>query len=294
MTNTVAITGAGGFVGKALCQYLIKNEYQILKLIRNSPGSNDEIQWDPDAGCADYKKLENCKAFIHLAGESIFSLRWNEKKKQKIKNSRILGTRNIISDLLKLQQPPEVFICASAIGFYGDRKDEILTENSAKGMGFLADTAELWEKESAILVKNNIRVVNLRLGIILGSQGGALKKMLLPFRLGLGGPLGNGKQYMSWIALEDVVSIIKRSIEDNISGSVNVTSPNPITNEMFTKTLAKKLHKPAFFRIPAPILKLVLGEMAEELLLSSQRVIPEKLTGAGYKFVFDKLEDIKF
>ncbi len=282
----ILITGSSGLVGTALVDYLSAGGHEIFKLVRGKPKSEREIQWASDS--ADSKQLEGFDAVVHLAGENIAAKRWTQEQKNKIYDSRVQTTKFLAQTLAKLKQPPRVFLCASAIGFYGDRGDLLLDESSVPAGDFLGKTCQDWEKATAV---QGIRVVNARFGIILDPKGGVLAKMLPLFQLGGGGMLGSGKQYMSWIALDDVIGAIYHCLRtESISGPVNFVSPNAVTNKDFTKVLAKVLNRPAMFPAPALALKLVLGEMADALLLSSTRVQPRKLEEAKYEFAFPSLE----
>jgi uncharacterized protein (TIGR01777 family) len=286
----ILISGASGLVGSALVSQL-KSEHRILSLVRNEPRNENEVQWNPEKEIKEIEKLEGVETVIHLAGENVGDGRWTEEKKRRIRDSRVIGTKVLCDGLLKLTQPPKTFICASAIGYYGNRGDEILTEESKSGEDFLGKTCVEWEEASNVLKEKNIRVVHARFGIILSKNGGALGKMLMPFKLGIGGKLGDGKQYFSWIAIDDVISAIEFLISnESISGAVNLTSPNPVTNAQFTATLGKTLSRPTFFTVPRFALKLAFGEMADVALLASQRVMPKRLQDAGFKFKFPELE----
>lgn len=297
-----AVTGSHGLVGSALFSELKAQGHSPIRMVRKKEEADgiDSFFWSADmrqdlaAHEAALSQLSGVQGVVHLAGENIAG-RWSEEMKAKIKNSRIQATRTLAEDLLTVStssnsKPP--LICASAIGFYGDRGDELLTERSSPGTGFLADLCRDWEKEAQAVEKNQIRAVNLRLGVVLSKKGGALSKMLLPFQMGAGGQIGSGKQYMSWIGLDDVVSIIIRCLTDvRLSGPVNVVAPDPVTNIEFTKALGKVLGRPTIMPLPAFAARLVMGEMADELLLSSTRVIPEKLTQAGFQFKYPGVED---
>ncbi len=289
----ILVTGSGGLMGSALIPLLIKEGHSVLKLVRTKEKSGrDAIYWNPEKKEIDNSFLEGFDGIIHLAGESISEGKWTTEKKAKIRYSRVRGTEFLCKNLVKLSSPPKTFICASAIGYYGDRGEEVLNENSLPGKGFLPGICIDWEKSTKIASENNIRVVNLRFGIILTPKGGALAKMLPPFRMGAGGILGKGRQYMSWISIDDVLnSIIYILKEENIRGPVNLVSPCPVTNREFTKILAKILKRPAIFPVPSFALRTVFGEMADELLLSSTRVEPEKLIEAGYEFKHKTLEN---
>ena len=250
------------------------------------------IRWDPEAGEIDPGSLEGFDAVVHLAGENIAGGRWNEARKQRILESRVKGTQLLAGALAKLKNPPKVFACASAVGFYGDRGDEALDETSAAGQGFLAEVCQAWEAATKPASEAGIRTVNLRFGVILSGSGGALGKMLPPFQLGAGGRIGGGRQWMSWVALDDVIGAIHHALlTDTVAGPVNVVSPTPMTNAEFTKTLGRVLVRPTIFPMPVFAAKLALGEMAEELLLAGQRVLPKRLEAADYRFRFNDLED---
>lgn len=292
----ILITGASGLVGDALVKFLSSGGHQVFKLTRDDITENNQIYWHPsesssDTGFVNREALEGFDAVIHLAGENIANGRWTKEQKQKIYDSRVSGTKFLVDELLKLNNPPKVLISASATGFYGHSDIESFNEDSPVGSGFLSDTCIAWEKESRRAEEKGIRVVNTRFGIILDPKAGALAKMLPLFALGGGGILGSGKQWMSWVALDDVIGAIHHSLmNDNISGAVNVVSPEPVTNAEFTKTLAKVLNRPALFPAPALALRLVLGEMADALLLSSTKVEPKVLQDTNYEFSFARLE----
>lgn len=271
-------------VGSTLVKELTGKGHQVVKLVRfNAQGS--DILWHPDKGEIDRSKLEGFDAVVHLAGDNIASERWTEAKKARIRESRIKGTRLLCDTLASLLQPPKRLVCASAIGFYGDRGSEVLTEDSASGEGFLADVCKEWEAATAPAEGKGIEVVRLRIGVVLTLKGGALKKMLPPFQMGAGGVLGSGKQYMSWIALDDLTGIIEHALTSrNLSGAVNAVSPHPVTNDEFTRALGTSLHRPTIFPVPSFAARLLLGEMADELLLSSALVQPRKLEQTGYRF----------
>jgi uncharacterized protein (TIGR01777 family) len=286
----VLVSGSSGLIGSAVLENLIAGGHSVIRLVRRAPGQN-EVHWDPDAGTIATALLEGLDAVVHLAGENIAQGRWTQQKKERIRDSRVKGTQILCQALARLAQPPKVLVAASAIGYYGERGDEVLTEESPPGSGFLADVCRQWEAASSPAAQSGIRVVNLRIGIVLSEKGGALAKMLLPFRLGVGGRVGSGKQYMSWIALDDVVGAINHAIaNDSLSGPVNAVAPNPVTNYEFTKALGKVLERPTPFPMPAFAARLALGEMADELLLASTRVAPRRLLATGYKFLFPELE----
>jgi uncharacterized protein (TIGR01777 family) len=285
----ILVTGASGLIGSALVPSLTGAGHTVTRLVRSKPRPG-EIRWDPLGGDIDKASLEGQEAVIHLAGESIAG-RWTAEKKKKIRESRLKGTKLLAESLSQLASPPKVLLCASAIGYYGDRGDELLREESPAGSGFLAKVCREWEAAADRAVRESIRVVRLRNGIVLSAAGGALKTMLLPFKLGVGGKIGSGMQYMSWIAIDDVLGIIHLAItNDTLRGPVNVVAPNPVTNLVFTKTLGRVIGRPTVLPMPAFAARLVLGEMAEELLLASTRVTPRRLLAADYHFKFPQLE----
>jgi len=289
----ILITGASGLIGKALQESFKEKGYEILLASRSEPKDSSQVQWDADTGFreADLERLEGLDAVIHLAGESIAGLRWTDEKKKAIRDSRVFGTRSMIETFDKLNNKPKVFICASAVGFYGDRGSDELTESSAAGNTFLAEVAKEWEAEARRAEDLGIRTVLLRSGIVLSKDGGALAAMLTPFKLGVGGVVGDGNQWMSWISLDDVVGIINYAIEhDNVRGAINNTSPNPVTNEEFTKTLGSVLYRPTFLPLPEFAVHMVLGEMGDALLLDSTRAVSKRLTDAGYEFKYPDLK----
>jgi uncharacterized protein (TIGR01777 family) len=261
---------------------------------RGEPKTSNQIQWSVEDGFreVDLARLEGLDAVVHLAGEGIAGLRWTDEKKKAIRDSRVLGTRNIVNTLAELRQKPRVFISGSAMGFYGDRGDDIVTETSSPGDTFLAEVSKEWETESRRAEDSGIRTVLLRTSIVLSKDGGALATMLTPFKLGVGGVVGSGKQWMSWVSLDDVVGIINFALEnENLRGAVNVASPNPVTNEEFTKTLGEVLYRPTILPLPEFAVNLVFGEMGDALLIDSTRVQPKRLQDVGYEFKFPNLKD---
>ncbi len=286
----IAISGATGLVGSELTKALQTAGSEVTRLVRKNPGATD-ILWNPSETSFDAESLGECQAVVHLAGENIATGRWTPDKKNRIRESRVHSTRLLAESLAKLKQKPSVFLCASAIGYYGDAGDALQTESSPAGDDFLAEVCAAWEAATAPARDAGIRVVNLRIGVVLSDQGGALAKMLTPFRLGLGGRIGSGKQYMSWIALPDLVGAIRHAIHtEAVSGPLNGVAPAPVTNSEFTRTLGKVLGRPTLFPMPAFMARLMFGEMAEALLLSSTRVSAEKLEQSGYRFEFPDLE----
>jgi len=285
----ILVTGATGMVGTALIPLLKSEGHKVSRLVRSSR-MNGEILWNPETGAIDRDALEGFDAVVHLAGESIASGRWTAARKQRILKSRVDGTRLLCETLAALKQPPRVLVSASAIGFYGNRGQESLTEVSAAGSGFLPDVCLQWESATEAARNKGIRVVCLRIGIVLSTKGGALAAMMPPFRMGAGGRMGSGNQYMSWISLHDLCRAISHSIgSELLSGAVNGVSPAPATNAEFTRALAKALKRPAIFPLPAFAARIVLGEMADELLLASTRVLPQKLMLSGFRFEDENL-----
>jgi uncharacterized protein len=288
MPLKVLITGSSGLVGGALVSALRASGHDVKRLVRGKVTAPDQISWNPAEPLAP-ESVSGFDAVIHLAGESI-AARWTEAKKRRIVESRVPATRHLATALSKAQPRPRLFICASAIGYYGNRGDEILSEDSASGQGFAAELCRQWEAAAQSVATAGIRVVQIRTGIVLSAAGGALAKMLPPFRMGVGGNVGNGRQWMSWIDLRDVVGAIQHLLKtDSVSGPVNMVSPHPVRNAEFTKTLASALHRPAIFPMPAFAARLAFGQMADELLLASQRVQPANLLASGYVFQWPDL-----
>lgn len=289
----ILITGASGLIGKALQKSFAAKGYEMILAGRGEPRKPNEIRWSVEDGFAaeDVERLEGIDAVVHLAGEGIAGLRWTDEKKKAIRDSRVIGTRNLVNTLAELKQKPDVFIASSAMGFYGDRGDDILTETSPPGDTFLADVSKEWEMESRRAEDSGIRTVLLRTSIVLSKDGGALATMMTPFKFGVGGVIGSGKQWMSWISLDDVIGIINFAIEnEKLRGAVNVASPNPVTNEEFTKTLGDVLYRPTFLPLPEFAVNLVFGEMGDALLIDSMRLEPKRLKEAGYEFKFNDLK----
>ncbi len=291
-TMKILISGASGLIGMALVSALRAQGHDVARLVRTrNAASASDIAWDPMAATIDVAAMEGMDAVVHLSGASIAQGRWTPARKAVIRSSRIDTTRVLVDALASLRQKPRVFVSASAIGCYGDRGDEILTESSTIGTDFLSLAVRDWEAEATRAEMSGIRTVMLRFGVILSSEGGALPQMLMPFKFGFGGRLGSGKQWMSWIALEDAVGIICSAMaNENLAGPLNVVAPNPLTNADFTRIAAAVLHRPAIFAAPAFALRIVLGEMADGLLLASQRVVPERLLAAGYDFRLPEFE----
>ncbi|MHB8654181.1 MAG: TIGR01777 family oxidoreductase [Terriglobia bacterium] len=288
----VLVTGSTGLIGSALIPTLTSEGHRVSCLVRSkSKLGNRDTCWDPVAGELYLPALEGLDAAIHLAGESIAGGRWTAARKARIRDSRIQGTRLLAESLAQLAHPPKVFISTSAVGYYGDRADEVLTEQSPPGSNFLAGVCREWESATEPAAQHGIRVVILRLGMVLSLKGGALAKMLTPFRMGVGGVIGSGKQYMSWLAIDDLVRIFNHALKtESLHGPTNAVAPNPVTNAEFTKTLGRALRRPTVFPLPAFAARLALGEMADELLLASARVVPTKLLASGFVFRHPDLE----
>ena len=287
----VAVTGSSGLIGTSLVSFLSKKDIVVSKILRENP-EDDDISWKPEDGDWNSAFSGGVDGIVHLAGESVASGKWTRKKKEKIRNSRIEGTKRLCEHILKLPTPPSVLVCASAIGYYGNRGVEFLNEGSSRGSGFLPDVCLGWEEAAESVSKAGIRVVNVRFGIVLSKDGGALAKMMTPFKIGMGGKIGSGTQYMSWVAMDDVTGAIYHTlITESLKGPVNVTAPNPVTNKEFTNTLGEVLKRPAVVPIPAFAAKLAFGEMANDLLLASTKVAPKRLSDSGYKFQYPELEN---
>ncbi len=289
----ILMTGSTGLVGTALISLLENEGHQVSPLVRGKPrAGTSEIEWHPDRnGIVIRDALEGHDAAIHLAGESVVEGRWTPEKKQRIRESRVKGTALLAEALAQLGRPPRVLASASAIGIYGNRGDELLDEASAPGNDFLADVCSEWEAATASAEEAGIRVAHLRFGIVLSEQGGALAKLLTPFKLGAGSKLGSGKQWMSWVAIDDAIAAIYKVVgADDMNGAVNIVAPNPVTNAEFTETLGRVLERPTIFSVPAFAARLAFGEMADAALLASQRVEPIKLKQHGFEFQYPQLE----
>ncbi|HVF44119.1 MAG TPA: TIGR01777 family oxidoreductase [Pyrinomonadaceae bacterium] len=292
----VIVTGSGGLVGRALVRSLLADGHTVTRLVRGgaqqfrTPGSA-AVEWNPEGGTVDAAALEGHDAAVHLAGEPIAEGRWDEAKKRHILESRTKGTRLLAEALASLNEKPRVLVSASATGFYGDRGAEVLREESASGDNFVSEVCREWEKATLAASQAGLRVVHLRIGVVFSGEGGALPRMLTPFKLGVGGRLGSGRQYMSWITLGDLVRVIRRAIDDeSLRGPVNAVAPGAVTNEEFTKVLGRVLGRPTFLSMPAFAARLAFGEVADELLLASARVEPARLNGAGFEFEHTEVE----
>jgi uncharacterized protein (TIGR01777 family) len=289
----IAVTGATGLIGAALCERLRQEGNDVLVITRreNSSSPFTVVHWNPERGELDTRSLEGVDAVVHLAGETIAE-RWTPEKKERIRTSRVAGTRFLVDGLKRLSKRPSVLIGSSAVGFYGNRGDEVLDEGSPPGTGFLPEICQAWEAEVARASELGMRAVRLRTGIVLSTKGGALAKMLLPFKLGLGGPVGSGSQWMSWIHIDDVVGGYHFALHhSDLSGVANLTTPQPVRNADFTRALGRALRRPAFLPAPGFALKLIFGEMAQDLLLDGQKVLPRRLESAGYKFQHTGIDD---
>lgn len=293
----IVVTGATGLVGTALVAALAREGHTVCRLVRSGSKSTGgtvgtfDVPWDPETGSLGGAAV-GAEAAVNLGGASIVGGRWTNTRKKLLRTSRVDATRALVAALGKMNAKPGVLVSASAVGFYGNRGDETLTEESAPGNTFLANLAKDWETEALRAEEFGTRVVLARFGIILAAEGGALPEMMLPFKFGVGGRIGDGKQWMSWVTLEDVVAILRLAlIKSDLRGPINVVAPEPVRNADFVKELAKAMHRPAMFPAPAFALRLAIGEMADALLLSSQRSVPQKLTRAGYSFASRSLTD---
>ena len=288
MISRILVSGVSGPIGAALLPPLKAREYEVTRLVRGAVTGENQISWNP-AKPIFPDAISGFDAVVHLAGESIVG-RWTDEKKRKIRNSRVAGTAALAAALAQAKAKPQVFVCSSAIGYYGDRGDEVLNEESAPGTGFLPDVCREWESATKAAADAGIRTVQMRTGVVLSPKGGALGKMLTPFKMGAGGRIGNGRQWMSWIDVQDMVGAIHHILKsDLLQGPVNMVAPKPVTNQEFTKTLASVLSRPAIFPMPAFVVKLAFGEMGETVLLGSQRVEPAQLVASGYPFRFSSL-----
>ncbi|MEP6924810.1 MAG: TIGR01777 family oxidoreductase [Pyrinomonadaceae bacterium] len=291
----ILVTGATGLVGKHLVPYLRTKNHEIFSLVRKSPSNEHEIQWDAERGFSEseLERLEGFDSIVHLAGAGVAEKRWTKERKRLIEESRTVGTRILVEALAQLRNKPKSFVCASAIGYYGNRGDEVLTENSLPADDFLGNVCVGWEREAQRAKTIGIpRVVNLRIGIVLSPEGGALKEMLTPFKMGVGGRVGKGTQFVSWIELGDLVRAIEFAIEtENLQDAVNATAPNPVRNLEFAESLGHVLNRPSLVPTPEFALRLMFGELADALLLSSARVVPKKLQEHNFKFKFEDIND---
>jgi uncharacterized protein (TIGR01777 family) len=287
--SDVLVSGSSGLVGKSLAAFLTTGGHRVRRLVRHAPENGDEFHWDPTKGELDSAALDGVDAVVHLAGENIAARRWSDAQKARIRDSRISGTRLLVDAVRSGSRKPQAFVCASAVGVYGDRSDEPLDEDSETGTGFLAEVCKDWESETHRLA--GVRTVQLRFGVVLSPAGGALAKMLLPFRLGVGGRIGGGRQWMSWVALDDAVGVIHHALfTDGLQGPVNAVAPQSVTNSEYTRTLGRILRRPTVLPMPSFAARLAFGELANELLLASQRAVPRRLQETGYMFAQPDLE----
>jgi uncharacterized protein (TIGR01777 family) len=285
----IAISGASGLIGSALVPALEAAGHQVVRLVRREPESANELVWRPDAGTIDVAGLEGVDALVTLSGENI-GQRWTEKRKAEILRSRVATARLLARTAAELHPRPKVFVSAGGTGIYGDRGDEILTEESSLGKGFLAEVGRAWEAAAEPARAAGIRVVSFRHGIVLAREGGALQRLLTPFKLGLGGRVGSGRQWWAWVALDDVVGAYRFVLENGISGPVNLTAPNPATNEQFVRALGRTLGRPTVVPLPALAVRTAFGEMGEAMLLEGQRVLPARLLDAGFEFRYPEVD----
>lgn len=289
-TLSVAITGSSGLIGNSLLHFLTTGGHNVHRVVRHDPGPED-IHWSPSEGTIDATAFEGLDAVVHLAGEPLIGARWTDEKKKRIRESRAKGTRLLSEALAKLNQPPKVLVSASAIGYYGDRGDEELAEDSAPGQSFLAGVCVEWEAAADAAREAGIRVVHPRIGAVLSGKGGALKLMLLPFKMAIGGRVGSGKQWMSWITLDDLVGVLHASLlDDQFSGPVNAVAPDAVTNNQFTRTLGRVINRPTPIPVPETGARMAFGEVADEVLLASTKVVPARLQAAGFDFHHPDLE----
>lgn len=293
----IIVTGSTGLIGSALISRLIADEHSVTRFVRDGSVVKEEsngvraVAWDVDGGQVNDAEISAHDAVIHLAGEPVAEGRWTEEKKRRIRDSRVNGTRLIAEAIARVEPRPHTFISASAIGFYGNRGDEILDEQSASGTDFLADVCREWESAADAARAAGVRTIHPRIGIVLSREGGALAKLLTPFRLGAGGAIGDGKQYMSWIAIDDIVAGLMFALENNsVEGAVNFTAPQPVTNAEFTRALGHAVHRPTIFTVPKFAARLAFGEMADAVLLAGARVMPKRLQAVGYAFKHPQLE----
>lgn len=289
----ILVSGSSGLIGNNLVSFLRMEGHTVKRLLRkeSTSTSNNAMKWDPKTGEIDLEELGSFDAVINLAGENIASGRWTEEKKERILKSRVETARKLTEAIAKLDKPPGIFINASAVGYYGDQGEAPVTEETPAGEGFLAEVCKLWEEALAPLKGKGIRVVRLRIGVVMTTKGGALERMLTPFKLGMGGVIGSGKQYVSWIALDDLLNAIHHVLQTPIEGAVNAVSPLSVTNRQLTKALGKVLSRPTVLPMPASLARLAFGEFADEALLVSCRAQPTKLQESGYVFLFPEIED---
>lgn len=287
----IVVAGASGFIGRALVHSLGAAGHEVRSLVRHAAGAKGEVSWDPAAGILDEAALRDIDAIVNLAGENIAAGRWSGTRRERILRSRVEATRTLVLAVARMERKPRVFVSASAVGIYGDRGDEVLTEESAMGQGFLPEVCLAWETHAEGAARLGVRTVLLRFGMVLAPDGGALARLLPVFRFGLGGKLGSGRQWMGWVSREDAIGVVHHTLRDErYVGPVNVVAPEPITNAAFTAALGRAIHRPAIFTVPAFALRLGFGRMAVETLLASTRALPQRLSETDYVFRHPTLE----
>ncbi|MYS25146.1 hypothetical protein GA0115240_17492 [Streptomyces sp. DvalAA-14] len=286
----IAVTGASGLIGSALVRSFAADGHEVVRLVRRVPAGEDEVRWDPEAGTVDTAGLTGCEAVVHLAGAGIGDRRWTEARKKVLRDSRVRGTDTIARAVAALDTPPRVLLCGSAIGFYGDTGDSWVDEDSPAGDGFLADLVQQWEAAAAPARAAGIRTAHARTGLVVSGDGGAWGRLFPIFKAGLGGRMGSGRQYWSYIALHDEIAALRHIVDtDRLSGPVNLTAPEPLTNSQVAAAMGRVLHRPALAAVPAPVLRIALGEFAGDVL-SSQRVRPRRLLDSGFSYAFPEIE----
>ncbi|MCZ4513276.1 TIGR01777 family oxidoreductase [Streptomyces sp. ActVer] len=290
-TSRIAVAGASGLIGSALVRSLTADGHEVVRLVRRTPRAKDEVEWDPERQYVDAAGLVGCDAVVNLAGAGIGDHRWTDEYKRKIRDSRLLGTATLAEAVASLDRPPQVFLNGSAMGIYGDTGERAVDESAPPGIGFLPSLCVEWEEAAAPAEEAGVRTVFARTGLVVAAKGGAWGRLFPLFKAGLGGRMGNGRQYWSYIALHDHVAALRYLIDsESLSGPFNLTAPEPLTNREITAAMGRVLHRPAVFAVPAPVLKLVLGDMAQEVL-GSQRVVPTRLLESGFTFAFPGIEE---
>ncbi|MBV9024568.1 MAG: TIGR01777 family oxidoreductase [Streptomycetaceae bacterium] len=287
----IAVTGSTGLIGSALVRALRSDSHNVVRLVRRTPGAPDEAEWDPKRSSVDTTALEGCEVMVHLAGAGVGDHRWTPRYKQEIRDSRVLGTTTIAKAIASLTKPPRVLVSASAVGYYGDTGEHIVDESAPPGTGFLARICQDWEAATAAARNAGVRTVMARTGLVVASGGGAWGKLFPLFKAGLGGRLGSGRQYWSFIALPDHIAALRHLIDtETLSGPVNLTAPEPVTNAEATAAMGRVLHRPTVATVPAPVLRIALGDFAQEILVG-QRAIPRRLLDSGFSFTFPRIDD---
>ncbi|MCP3817461.1 TIGR01777 family oxidoreductase [Streptomyces sp. A3M-1-3] len=287
----IAVTGSTGLIGKALVRSLRADGHEVVRLVRHAAGAPDEVEWDPRRQYVDTRGLMSCEAVVHLAGAGVGEHRWNEEWKKEIRDSRVLGTAAVAEALASLDVPPKVLVSGSAIGYYGDTGDRAVDEDAPPGDGFMADVCVEWEGAAAAAEEAGVRTVFARTGLVVASEGGAWGRLFPLFRAGLGGRLGNGRQFWSYISMHDEIAALRHIIDtESLAGPVNLTGPQPLTNREVTRAMGRVLHRPTLFAAPAPAMRLVLGEFADDVL-GSQRVLPTRLLESGFSFAFPEIDE---